>query len=452
MRIYILGICGTFMASLATLARDLGHTVAGTDQNIYPPMSDVLSNAKIALDEGYSFEAVKKFKPDIVIIGNALSRGHPIIEAVLQHRIAYTSGPQWLAENLLHNRHVLAVSGTHGKTTVASILTWLLAHAGLQPGFLIGGVPNNFNKSAALGNDPYFVIEADEYDTAFFDKRPKFMHYRPQTCIVNNIEFDHGDIYADLAAIKTQFGYLLRTVPNNGVIIAPKQDENIAEVVKQGCWSKVSWLGDANAEWRAEPLANDCHRFLIYRNDKNLAEITWGQCGRHNMLNALAAFVAAFLLNIAVDQLQSGLNTFQGVKKRLEVRGSVNDITVYDDFAHHPTAIAAALDAVKNHNKAGRVFAITEFGSNTMKSGQHLDKLPAAFAAADAVYFYQPPSLNCDINAIADKVTKPCFVGVDIDDIVSEVIKDARPGDSLLVMSNKNFSGIHQKLLAALGG
>src|SRR3990167_5834959 len=403
MRLYFLGICGTFMAGLATLARDLGHEVAGCYSNIYPPMSEVLTRAKIQLDLGYDFEPVKQFNPDLVIVGNAISRGNVALEAILKANIHYTSGPEWLYDHLLKDRHVLAVSGTHGKTTVSSILTWLLAQAGQQPGFLIGGVPKNFNQSSALGKGPYFVIEADEYDTAFFDKRPKFMHYRPKTCIINNIEFDHGDIY-----------------------------EN------------------HDAQWRVESLSKDCHHFLIYRHEENLAEITWNEYGRHNMHNALAAFVAAFQLNIPVATLQSALASYQGVKRRLEVRGVANNITVYDDFAHHPTAIAATLTALKSKTERGRVFAIAELESNSMSQGLHQKQLPEAFAHADSVYIYKPNSIKWNIDEMVQQLTSPCFIGSDIDDIVSEVVKDAKPGDQLLVMSNKSFAGIHERLLAAL--
>ncbi|OGT55144.1 MAG: UDP-N-acetylmuramate:L-alanyl-gamma-D-glutamyl-meso-diaminopimelate ligase [Gammaproteobacteria bacterium RIFCSPHIGHO2_12_FULL_41_15] len=450
MRLYFLGICGTFMAGVATLARDLGHEVAGCDSNIYPPMSEVLTRAKIQLDLGYDFEPVKQFNPDLVIVGNAISRGNVALEAILKANIHYTSGPEWLYDHLLKDRHVLAVSGTHGKTTVSSILTWLLAQAGQQPGFLIGGVPKNFNQSSALGKGPYFVIEADEYDTAFFDKRPKFMHYRPKTCIINNIEFDHGDIYENLDVIKKQFGYLVRTVPSNGVIVAASNDQNVKQVIEQGCWSKVEWFDDHDAQWRVESLSKDCHHFLIYCNEENLAEITWNEYGRHNMHNALAAFVAAFQLNIPVATLQSALASYQGVKRRLEVRGVANNITVYDDFAHHPTAIAATLTALKSKTERGRVFAIAELGSNSMSQGLHQKQLPEAFAHADSVYIYKPNSIKWNIDEMVQQLTSPCFIGSDIDDIVSEVVKDAKPGDQLLVMSNKSFAGIHERLLAAL--
>lgn len=450
MRLYFLGICGTFMASLALLAKELGHDVTGCDANIYPPMSDVLTENQVNLDEGYEAAYIDQFRPDLVIIGNVLSRGNPAVEAVLNQRIPFTSGPLFLREYILPDRHVIAVAGTHGKTTTASLVAWLLAHAGKQPGFLIGGVPKNFNKSAALGNPDYFVVEADEYDTAFFDKRPKFMHYRPQTCVINNIEFDHGDIYADIDAIKTQFGYLLRTIPNNGLLIAPSSDAHVQEVIAGGCWTPVQYIAGDEALWRAEPLANDCHRFLIYHASDVLAEITWNQYGRHNMLNALAAFVACYHFGVSVSQLQAGLATFQGVKRRLEVRGSVNGITVYDDFAHHPTAIAATLSAMKAKADGGRVFAITEFGSNAMKAGMHQQALPEAFAAADRVYVYKPDSIQWNVDVMLAGLQQPHYQSHDINDLVSEVIKDAQQGDHLLVMSNKSFAGIHDKLLAAL--
>lgn len=380
MHIHILGVCGTFMAGVALLARAAGHRVSGCDAGVYPPMSTQLAEAGIALREGYAPEQLAEFQPDMVVVGNVMSRGRPIVEALLNSRRPYVSGPAWLAEHVLRDRQVLAVAGTHGKTTTSSLLAWILESAGLEPGFLIGGIPANFGVSARLGTAPCFVVEADEYDTAFFDKRSKFVHYRPHTLILNNLEFDHADIFPDLAAIQRQFHHLLRTVPGNGRIIANGQDANLDEVLAMGCWTPVEQFG--SGDWEAQEIAPDGGSFTVVERGEVRGQAEWTQLGRHNVHNALAAVAAARHIGVPVAAALAALRDFQGVKRRLELRGSVDGITVYDDFAHHPTAIATTLAGLRARVGSQPIIAVLEPRSNTMKLGVFKDSLAPALAVA----------------------------------------------------------------------
>ena len=451
MKIHILGICGTFMGGLAILAREAGFEVEGSDAGVYPPMSTQLQEQGIQLRQGYAADNLDP-APDQVVVGNAMSRGNAAIEAMLDKGLNYTSGPQWLAEHLLQGRWVLAVAGTHGKTSTASMLAWILEAAGLKPGFLIGGVPNNFGVSARLGEAPFFVVEADEYDTAFFDKRSKFVHYRPRTLILNNLEFDHADIFPDLAAIQRQFHHLLRIVPGTGLVVVNASDTNLSEVLELGCWSQVETVSaDAfPAQWQAQAIAADGSRFAVLLDGKAQGEVSWTQLGVHNMHNALSAIVAARHVGVPVEQAIAALNTFEGVRRRLEVRGEVNGITVYDDFAHHPTAIAATLAGLRKTTHQGRLLAILEPRSNTMRLGVHRDQLAASLADADAVWLYQPDDLSWDIREVTAGLTVPLVIADTVDELVTSIIQEAQPGDRLVVMSNGGFGGIHEKLLQQL--
>ena len=451
MKIHILGICGTFMGGLAILAREAGFEVEGSDASVYPPMSTQLQEQGIRLQQGYAADNLDP-APDQVVVGNAMSRGNAAIEAMLDKGLNYTSGPQWLAEHLLQGRWVLAVAGTHGKTSTASMLAWILEAAGLKPGFLIGGVPNNFGVSARLGEAPFFVVEADEYDTAFFDKRSKFVHYRPRTLILNNLEFDHADIFPDLAAIQRQFHHLLRIVPGTGLVVVNASDTNLSEVLELGCWSQVETVSaDAfPAQWQAQAIAADGSHFAVLLDGKAQGEVSWTQLGVHNMHNALSAIVAARHVGVPVEQAIAALNTFEGVRRRLEVRGEVNGITVYDDFAHHPTAIAATLAGLRKTTHQGRLLAILEPRSNTMRLGVHRDRLAASLADADAVWLYQPDDLSWDIREVTAGLTVPLVIADTVDELVTSIIQEAQPGDRLVVMSNGGFGGIHEKLLEQL--
>ena len=393
MHVHILGICGTFMGGIALLARAMGHTVTGSDKNVYPPMSTQLEAAGIQLYEGYApaqFEPV----PDMVVIGNAMSRGNPAVEYVLNNGLPYTSGPQWLAEHVLQGRWVLAVAGTHGKTSTASLLAWLLEDNDLDPGFLIGGIPKNFGVSARLGTTPFFVVEADEYDTAFFDKRSKFVHYHPRTLIMNNLEFDHADIFPNLDAIKTQFHHLLRTVPGNGLVVAPSADANLAEVINQGCWTPVEYFADQAPGWHANIEKADYSEFTVNLDQHSYGNAKWTQIGRHNMHNALAAIAAARHAGIPVEQSIRAMADFEGIKRRMEVRGSVAGITLYDDFAHHPTALATTLEGLRKRVGVARILAVLEPRSNTMRMGMHANTLGPSLQTADKMYLYQPDNVD----------------------------------------------------------
>jgi len=450
MHIHILGICGTFMGGLALLARQLGYTVSGSDANVYPPMSSQLQAQGITLCEGYD-PAHLEPAPDLVVIGNALSRGNAAVEYVLAQGLPYTSGPQWLAEHVLSSRWVLGVAGTHGKTTTASLLTWILEANGLKPGFLIGGIPANFGVSARLGDTPFFVVEADEYDTAFFDKRSKFVHYRPRTLILNNLEFDHADIFPDLEAIKVQFHHLIRTIPGNGLIISNQTDVNLPEVLQRGCWTPVEYFAQASQhDWSATALAEDYHRFEVYIHNKPQGVVDWPLIGEHNMLNALAAIAAARHAGIPAALAIESLGRFAGIKRRLEVRGEVNGLTVYDDFAHHPTAIATTLMGLRKAVGSAPILAILEPRSNTMRMGVHTAQLATALQTADQIMLYKPDGLDWDMTAIVESLNGKAQQFNNTAAIIDAVVQQATAGSHILVMSNGGFENIHQRLLEAL--
>lgn len=450
MHIHILGICGTFMGGLALLAREMGYEVSGSDAGVYPPMSTQLEAAGIVLHEGYAPASLDP-APDLVVVGNAMSRGNPAVEYMLDRGLAYTSGPQFLAEHVLPNRWVLAVAGTHGKTTTASMLAHILDDCGLAPGFLIGGIAQDFGISARLGNAPFFVVEADEYDTAFFDKRSKFVHYRPRTVILNNLEFDHADIFDDLAAIQRQFHHLVRIIPSNGLIIAPAADAAIDEVLEMGCWTPVQYIGGEGAIWQARDIAADGHAFNVMCEGLDIGRLDWTQTGQHNVSNALAALAAARHAGVPVAEGLAALSRFQGVKRRMELRGEVAGVKVYDDFAHHPTAIASTLDGAQaTLNGEGRLLAVLEPRSNTMRMGIHRDSLAASLQLADKVFLYTPAELEWSPAVILEGLNGKAQHLQDIDNTVSAVVAEARPGDVIVVMSNGGFGGIHEKLLTAL--
>ncbi|MGL1832388.1 UDP-N-acetylmuramate:L-alanyl-gamma-D-glutamyl-meso-diaminopimelate ligase [Rhodocyclaceae bacterium SMB388] len=446
MHIHLLGICGTFMGGIALLARAAGHTVTGCDANVYPPMSTQLREQGIALIEGFD-PAQLDLAPDLFVIGNAISRGNPLLEAVLDQGLPYTSGPQWLAENVLQGRWVLAVAGTHGKTTTTSMLAWMLEHAGLNPGFLVGGVPGNFGLSARLTDSPFFVIEADEYDTAFCDKRSKFVHYRPRTVILNNLEFDHADIFADLAAIETQFHHLLRTVPRTGRIVANAESEALRRVLDRGCWSEIEWFNDVS-EWFVAS-GDDASSTRFDLAGSTLGSATMALPGRHNHANALAAIAAARHVGIPPSVAIAALAGFSGIRRRMEVRGRIGDVTVIDDFAHHPTAVELTLQGLRRSRPEGRIAAVLEPRSNTMKLGVMKDRLPHSLALADQTFCYAN-GLGWDVAGALAPLGARARVYHDLAELVSDVVAWARPGDHVLVMSNGGFGGVHEKLLAAL--
>jgi UDP-N-acetylmuramate: L-alanyl-gamma-D-glutamyl-meso-diaminopimelate ligase len=445
--IHILGICGTFMGGLAALAKSAGFRVTGCDANVYPPMSDQLQSLGIDLVQGFGADQMA-LKPDAWVVGNVVTRGNPLMEAILDGGQRYLSGPQWLADEVLLGRHVLAVAGTHGKTTVTSMLSWVLESAGLNPGFLIGGVPLDFPVSARLTQSPLFVIEADEYDTAFFDKRSKFIHYRPRTAILNNLEFDHADIFDDLAAIERQFHHLVRTVPQSGRLIVNGRDEALKRVLAQGVWSGVEAF-DAPEGWQAEP--DDQGGFEVTFAGRPVGRVQWSQFGEHNRSNALAAIAAARAAGVAPEQAIDALRTFKGVRRRMEIRGRARGVTIYDDFAHHPTAIRTTLEGLRRRESAGRLLAILEPRSNTMKRGVMKDALPAAVAAADRVFVYTS-GLGWDAKAVFAPLGDRAFLADDLEALVSAATADARAHDHIVVMSNGGFGGIHAKLLSALQG
>jgi UDP-N-acetylmuramate: L-alanyl-gamma-D-glutamyl-meso-diaminopimelate ligase len=451
MHIHILGICGTFMGGIALLAREQGVMVSGSDANVYPPMSTQLEQQGIALTEGYD-PAQLQPAPDCVVIGNAMSRGNPAVEYVLNHGLAYSSGPQWLAEHVLRERWVLAVAGTHGKTTTASMLAWILEQAGLAPGFLIGGIPANFGLSARSGRSPFFVVEADEYDTAFFDKRSKFVHYHPRTLILNNLEYDHADIFPDLAAIETQFHHLVRTVPGNGRIITNAADASLPRVLARGCWTATESFSQdrPGAQWQARLLAADGSHFEVLHEGKAAGQVRWSQIGLHNVNNALAAIAAARHAGVPPEQSMAALGFFQGVKRRMEVRGSVAGITVYDDFAHHPTAIATTLQGLRNRVGSGRILVLLEPRSNTMQLGVHRHALADSLRGADRVWLFQPPKLGWSLQEVAAMAQMPVEVADSTQGLLQAVLAEAREGDHVLIMSNGGFGGIHESLWQAL--
>ncbi|WP_438971127.1 UDP-N-acetylmuramate:L-alanyl-gamma-D-glutamyl-meso-diaminopimelate ligase [Methylophaga sp.] len=446
MHIHILGICGTFMGGLALLARELGMTVSGSDANVYPPMSDQLATAGIALSEGYD-PAHLQPEPDLVVMGNAMTRGNPAVEYVLNKGLPYVSGPQWLSQHVLQGRWVLAVAGTHGKTTTSSLLAWILEHAGMSPGFLIGGVPDNFGETARLGDTPFFVIEADEYDTAFFDKRSKFVHYLPRTLVINNLEFDHADIFEDLAAIQKQFHHLIRTVPTEGLIISP-QEKAIEHVFSMGCWTPRQTLGK-DSDWQAKLLKNDGSQFEVSFADKT-GTVNWSMLGQHNVSNALAAIAAAHHVGVTVEHACNALSEFAGVKRRLELRGEVDDIRVYDDFAHHPTAIATTIAGLRAKVGNRKLIAVLEPRSNTMKMGVHQDSLAQSLIQADRVLLLQDSDLKWSLKQVTDELGQHVSVFDSVEAIVTTLQKEAQQGNEILVMSNGGFGGIHQLILNAL--
>ncbi len=458
MHIHILGVCGTFMGSLAQLAKASGHHVSGSDTNVYPPMSTQLEKAGIELIEGYD---PKQFSPipDLVVIGNALSRGNPAVEYVLDNRIPYTSGPQWLCDYFLKEKWVLAVAGTHGKTTTSSMLAWILEYAGMKPGFLIGGVPNNFDVSARLGDSPFFVVEADEYDSAFFDKRSKFVHYRPRTTILNNLEFDHADIFADLNAIQTQFHHFVRTIPSKGLVVIPSDDENIQNVLDRGCWSEVQSMGTPfkgkegkgkGGDWELSLTEADGSVFSVSLQGKRQGSVRWNQTGVHNAANGLAAIAAARHVGVKPAIACEALCQFMGVKRRMEKLATINGISVYDDFAHHPTAIATTLEGVRNKVGSEKVIAVIEPRSNTMKLGIHKSELAESTKLADQVFWYQPDNIDWSLAEVVSGGAVPAKVVDDIDTLIKHTLKAADGLTHIVVMSNGGFSGFHGKLITAL--
>ncbi|MGK0408093.1 MAG: UDP-N-acetylmuramate: L-alanyl-gamma-D-glutamyl-meso-diaminopimelate ligase [Shewanella psychromarinicola] len=478
MHVHILGICGTFMGGLALLARAMGHKVTGSDANVYPPMSTQLEQQGIELIQGFDPAQLGKEgdnQPDLVVIGNAMSRGNPCVEAVLNRGIKYTSGPQFLSEHILPERWVLAVSGTHGKTSTSSMLAWILEYCGYEPGFLIGGVPQNFGVSARLGHSPFFVVEADEYDSAFFDKRSKFVHYHPRTLVINNLEFDHADIFADLAAIQRQFNHVIRTVPGEGKVIWPSDVEAVQQVIDMGCWSEQEIYSKAAtiatdvahhpvtpsasqgepSAWQSRTIADDGHEFEVLLNGKSQGILNWALIGQHNIENAIMAIAAARHVGVAPNHAIEALTQFSPPKRRLELLATVNGVSVYDDFAHHPTAIATTLQGLRakvacSNNANGKIIVVLEPRSNTMKSGVHKDTLANSMALADAGYLYQADNIDWDINASMANAPIPVTVCHNIEDIIASVANTASDGDTVVIMSNGGFNGIHQKIIKAL--
>jgi UDP-N-acetylmuramate: L-alanyl-gamma-D-glutamyl-meso-diaminopimelate ligase len=447
--LHILGICGTFMGGLALLARELGHGVEGTDANAYPPMSTQLQRAGIVLHQGYS-PGVFDRRPDLVVIGNALSRGNPCVEYVLDSGLPFVSGPEWLREEVLASRHVLAVSGTHGKSTTSAMLAWILEHAGERPGFLVGAVPGNFGLSARLGSGAHFVVEADEYDCAFFDKRAKFLHYRPRILVINNIEFDHADIYADLAAIRREFHHLVRTIPASGSIVVNGMDAEIARVLEAGCWTPVDRFGFGDLPWRVTDTAVDCSAFRIRGPGGADVGVRWGLPGAHNALNAAAALAAAAAAGIPAQSSADALGRFAGVQRRLQRLGAPGGVAVYDDFAHHPTAIRASVGALRSRVGSARIIAVMEPRSNTMKLGVHAAELAQAFDAADLALILRPSGLTWDLDRALAAGRTPHAILDRVEEILARLVRECRAGDHVLIMSNGGFGGIHARLLEAL--
>ncbi|MBQ0785182.1 MAG: UDP-N-acetylmuramate:L-alanyl-gamma-D-glutamyl-meso-diaminopimelate ligase [Amphritea sp.] len=456
MHVHILGICGTFMGSLAVLAKELGHQVSGSDANVYPPMSTQLEQQGISLIEGYDPSQLDP-APDMIIVGNAMTRGNPCVEAMLERGLPYTSGPQWLSDNLLRDKWVLAVAGTHGKTTTATMLAWLLEYSDMAPGFLIGGVPKNFDRSARVGESPFFVIEADEYDTAFFDKRSKFVHYHPRTLILNNLEFDHGDIFDDLAAIQRQFHHVVRIVPANGQVIMPAGVAALDQVIEQGCWTPVvkTCVGkdtelDATAEWQARLLKDDGSEFVVSHQGELVGVVRWNMTGLHSVNNGLMALVAARNVGVQIAHGIEGLCNFGGVKRRMELIGEVAGIRVYDDFAHHPTAIETTLQGIRAQVGDETVLAVIEPRSNTMRMGMHRQNLAKSANRADKVYWYQPAGLEWSLQDVVDACENPAALARDTGELIQSLVDNVEPGSHIVIMSNGGFEGIHSRLIDAL--
>lgn len=444
MHIHILGICGTFMGGIAAIAKSLGHKVTGSDQNVYPPMSTQLEQLGIELTQGYDIKQLEP-TPDMVVIGNAMSRGNPCVEYVLDKSLPYTSGPEWLKHNLLQDSWVLAVAGTHGKTTTASMLAWILEYAGLKPGFLIGGIVQNFGLSARVGETPFFVIEADEYDTAFFDKRSKFVHYLPRTLILNNLEFDHADIFEDLNAIKKQFHHLIRTLPQSGKVLWPKDDEALSDVIAKGLWSESETLGD---DWDYQLLKADGSQFNVLLNTQLQGVVNWQAIGEHNVKNAMMAIAAARHVGIAIEHSIAALGEFISPKRRMELKADINNIKVYDDFAHHPTAIQTTLAGLRAKVGNDKIIAILEPRSNTMKMGVHQFTLLDSLRDADEVLLFEPENLSWSLKEQAEKAGMQCFDSTIA--IIETVLESIEPNQHVLIMSNGGFNGLHQQLVDGL--
>lgn len=445
MRIQILGACGKFMSGLALMAKQLGHEVSGIDKNIHSELAQQLLDAGIPLQEGYDAHLLDT-QAECVVVGNVMSRGYPIVEALLDSGLPYTSGPQWLAEHVLASRWVVAVSGTHGKTTTSSMVAWILESAGLNPGFLIGGEPHNFDNTARLTDSQFFVIEADEYDSAFFDKRPKFMHYRPKTLIANNIEFDHADIYDNLEAIKKQFHYLFRTIPSHGQIVLNARDTNCDDVLAKGCWSEVVRFGGQQGDWQAHEIAADGSHFSVYHHDKLIGKVKWTLIGQHNVDNALAAIAAAVHVGVDPQHAVSALDTFKGVARRMHFRGEVSGVKIYDDFAHHPTAIKTTLAGVRASLGSTRLFTVVDFGSYTMRTGHHQNTLSSVFTDVDGAFFLAPSTVEWDVAALADTVECPATVCENLPILAAAVREQVNAGDVILVLSNQDSAAIVRAL------
>src|SRR5579872_238293 len=457
MHVHILGVCGTFMGGIAAIARAAGHRVTGSDRNVYPPMSTQLEALGIELIEGYDAAQLNP-APDIVVVGNVMTRGQPVIEALLDRGIPYGSGPEWLSREVLRDRWVLGVAGTHGKTTTSSLLAWILEDAGLSPGFLIGGVPANFETSARLGSEPFFVIEADEYDTAFFDKRAKFVHYRPRTVILNNLEYDHADIYPDVESIQRQFHHLVRIVPGGGRIVWNASDARLEQTLAMGCWTPCEGFarpgaGVPDALWTARSVGSvdDFSQFEVLEGGRPRGTVQWQLIGAHNMENALAAIAAARHAGVKVEHAIRALGSFKGIARRMQLRGEVNGIRVYDDFAHHPTAIATTIDGLRRRVGNARIIAVLEPRSNTMKLGVHQKTLGPSLLGADEVWLFTPPDLGWDAGPIVAALGRRGHSSRDIETLARELAQAARAGDHVLIMSNGAFGGLHGKVLAELG-
>ena len=448
MHIHILGICGTFMGGVALLAKQMGYRVTGSDENVYPPMSTQLSSAGIELIEGYGAEQLD-CRPDQIVVGNVMTRGHAVIERMLEEQWPMVSGPQWLSEHLLRTRWVLAVAGTHGKTSTASMLAWILEYAGLSPGFLIGGIPHNFNLSARAGSKPFFVIEADEYDTAFFDKRSKFIHYQPRTLIINNLEFDHADIFRDLIDIQKQFHHLLKILPQQGKLIFNGNDNNVGTVIEQGCWSEQESFGlSSDTDWSVSTQKNSKPVFKFSWRNKKKYDCMLNQFGDHNALNAVAAIAGARHAGVAVETSIKALAKFEGVKRRLEDKGTYDEITIFDDFAHHPTEIRCTLQAFRQKYPSQRMIVVFEPRSNTMQMGVHNNELKQALAAATELFIYDGGALNWSIQQVLDGY--PCTILGDIDQLVDSLLETLQPKDNVVLLSNGGFGGLCDKLITAL--
>ncbi|HIO91916.1 MAG TPA: UDP-N-acetylmuramate:L-alanyl-gamma-D-glutamyl-meso-diaminopimelate ligase [Leucothrix mucor] len=459
MKIHILGICGTFMGGIALLAKDSGIEVTGSDKNVYPPMSTLLALQGVEVRQDFLTDNIDE-DTDEIVVGNFMRRGMDVVEDMLNQNSAYTSGPQWLHEHILKDRWVLAVAGTHGKTTTASILAWILEYAGMSPGFLIGGVPENFGVSARLGGTSFFVVEADEYDTAFFDKRSKFIHYHPKTLVLNNLEYDHADIFPNLDAIKTQFHHLMRIVPSEGLVVCNGEEGNLDDVLQQGCWTKVERFSASNkaentalsseSEWQVEYIEADGSEFRVFLKGEIQGVVKWGLLGKHNISNALAAISAARHVGVPVKHAIDALSEFKGIKRRMQLRGEVNNIRVYDDFAHHPTAIQTTLAGLRANVGDKKIIAILEPRSNTMRLGVHQNSLIKSLQEADKVVLYQPDDVEWDMDELVTSLGDNASLYRNIDKLVANVLKTVSAGDQLLVMSNGGFGGIHDKLLQGL--